>query len=50
MAVMTAGKSSGNPPFGYFALYAMWKYVQAGLGDAAPSLKRLQKQFTAFFP
>ena len=35
-AAMTAGKSSGNPPFGYFALYAMWKYVQAGLGDAAP--------------
>jgi outer membrane protein assembly factor BamB len=34
-SALTAGKSSGNPPFGYFALYAMWKYVQAGLGDAA---------------
>ena len=34
-SALTAGKSAGNPPFGYFALYAMWKYVQAGLGDAA---------------
>ena len=33
-SALTSGKSSGNPPFGYFALYAMWKYVQAGLGNA----------------
>ena len=33
-SALTAGKRGGNPPFGYFALYAMWKYVQAGLGDA----------------
>ena len=33
-SALTADKSGGNPPFGYFALYAMWKYVQAGLGDA----------------
>jgi hypothetical protein len=31
---LSGSKGSGNPPFGYFALYAMWKYVQVGLGDA----------------
>ena len=33
-SALTAGKSLGNPPFRYSALYAMWKYVQAGLGNA----------------